>query len=188
MRAFDFVITLYSFVYALGVAQILGSVGDIMRAGSRVRFSWLNAGWMLNVLLAIVAWWISLWDLRAAASWTMGTVLIFFVVASLLYLLARLVSAPVPAEGTVDLNAYHHEEVRKYAGLFTLEVALTMLTIHLYGAGTQNWVGENAANWPTIAASLAATISRNRWVQAGAILVILLVWTWYFATLQSALS
>jgi len=37
MRAFDFVITLYSFVYALGIAQILSTVGDIMRAGKRVR-------------------------------------------------------------------------------------------------------------------------------------------------------
>ena len=55
MRAFDFVITLYSFVYALAVAQILSTVGDMIRAGKRLRFSWINAGWMLNVLLAIVA-------------------------------------------------------------------------------------------------------------------------------------
>lgn len=64
MRAFDFVITLYSFVYALAVAQILSTVGDMIRAGKRLRFSWINAGWMLNVMLAIVAWWLSLWDLR----------------------------------------------------------------------------------------------------------------------------
>lgn len=59
MRAFDFVITLYSFVYALAVAQILSTVGDMIRAGKRLCFSWINAGWMLNVLLAIVAWWLS---------------------------------------------------------------------------------------------------------------------------------
>lgn len=100
MRAFDFVITLYSFVYALGIAQILARVGDIVRAGKRVRFSWLNAGWTLNILLAIVAWWISLWDLRAEKSWPMPTVLIFFAVVCLLYLLARLVSAPIPQDGS----------------------------------------------------------------------------------------
>jgi hypothetical protein len=188
MRAFDFVITLYSFVYALGIAQILATIGDIVRAGRRVRFSWLNAGWMLNIMLAIVAWWLSLWDLRAASSWPMPTVLIFFAVACLLYLLARLVSAPIPAEGHVDLRAYHWEEGRKYAGLFTVEVALTMLTIAIYGSGTQHWVAENDANWPTIAASAAATVSRNRWVQAAALLVILAVWVWYFVTLQGALQ
>jgi hypothetical protein len=109
MRAFDFVMTLYSFVYALGVAQILATVGDMVRAGKRLRFSWLNAGWMLNILLAIVAWWLSLWDLRSEQSWPMTTVLVFFAVACLLYLLARLVSAQIPTEGVVDLTLYHRE-------------------------------------------------------------------------------
>ncbi len=63
-----------------------------------------------------------------------------------------------------------------------------MLTITKYGSSTQNWVRENAANWPTIAACVAATLSRNRWVQAVALIVILSVWVWYFVTLQSALS
>ena len=188
MRAFDFVITLYSFVYALGIAQILGSVGDLMRAGKRVTFSWVNAGWMLNIFLAIVAWWISLWDLRAEKSWPMATVLILFAVACLLYLLARLVSPPVPREGPVDVRAYHREEGWKYAGLFTVEVALTMLTIALYGSGTQNWISENDANWPTIVACLTATFIRARWVQVISIVVIDGVWIWYFATLQGALS
>lgn len=188
MRAFDFVITLYSFVYALAIAQILSTVGDLMRAGKRVTFSWLNAGWMLNILLAIVAWWISLWDLRTEASWTMETVLIFFVVACMLYLLARLVSPPVPLDGPVDVRAYHREEGWKYAALFAVEVALTILTIAMYGSGTQNWVGENEANWPTIAACLAAMLFRSRWVQVAAIIVIDGVWVWYFATLQGTLS
>jgi hypothetical protein len=188
MRAFDFVMTLYSFVYALGVAQILATVGDMVRAGKRLRFSWLNAGWMLNVLLAIVAWWLSLWDLRAEANWPMLTVLVLFAVACLLYLLARLVSAPIPQEGTVDLQKYHQEEGRKYAGLFAVEVALTIATVFLYGSSSQNWIASNEASWPTLAASVAATITGNRWVQSVALLVILAMWVWYFATLESALA
>jgi hypothetical protein len=188
MRAFDFVMTLYSFVYALGVAQILATVGDMVRAGKRLRFSWLNAGWMLNVLLAIVAWWLSLWDLRAEAAWPMPTVLMLFVVACLLYLLARLVSAPIPEEGAVDLRRYHQAEGRKYAGLFTVEVALTIGTVFLYGSSSENWLASNYASWPTLAASIAATITGNRWVQAGALSVILAIWVWYFATLQGALA
>lgn len=188
MRAFDFVITLYSFVYALGVAQILGTVGDMVRAGGRLRFSWLNAGWMANVLLAIVAWWLSLWDLRAESSWPLSTVLVFFAVACLLYLLARLVSAPIAAEGTVDLRAYHLEEGRKYAGLFAVEVAVTISTVFLYGSASQNWIASNQASWPTLAACVAAAVTRNRWVQAAALWVIMAMWMWYFATLQSALQ
>ena len=188
MRAFDFVMTLYSFVYALAVAQILSTVGDMIRAGKRLRFSWLNAGWMVNVLLAIVAWWLSLWDLRAQAAWPMLTVLLFFVVACLLYVLARMVSAPIPAEGQVDLQRYHFEEGRKYAALFAVECALTIGTVFLYGAGTRDWFATNWATVPTLVASLAAAATNNRWVQGGALLVIDSLWIWYFATLQGALS
>jgi len=66
MGAFDFVITLLSFVYALAITHILATVGDIIRAGKRVRFSWLNAAWMLSTLLIVVAFWLGLWDMRGA--------------------------------------------------------------------------------------------------------------------------
>jgi len=188
MRAFDFVMTLYSFVYALGVAQILSTVGDMTRAGKRLRFSWLNAGWMLNILLTIVAWWLSLWDLRAEARWPMPTVLALFVVACVLYVLARMVSAPIPQKGVVDLQRHHREEGRKYAALFAVECALTVGAVHLYGSSSQNWIASNWATWPSLAAAVAAAIFPHRWVQSVAILVILAMWVWYFATLQGALS
>lgn len=188
MRAFDFVMTLYSFVYALGVAQILSTVGDMIRAGERLRFSWLNALWMLNVLLAIVAWWLSLWDLRAEERWPMVTVLVLFAVACLLYVLARMVSAPIPEEGTVDLRRYHEAEGRKYAAVFAVECAFTIGSVFLYGSASQNWIASNLATVPTLVASVAAALTNNRWVQSGAIIVIMLMWGWYFATLQGALS
>jgi len=188
MRAFDFIMTLYSFVYALGVAQILSAVGDTIRAWNRLRFSWLNAGWMLTILLAIVAWWLSLWDLKAEAYWPMATVLMFFAVACLLYVLARMVSAPIPEEGPVDLQRYHREEGRKYAGLFAVECAVTIGTVFLYGSTSENWVASNLDTWPMLVASVAAAITSNRWVQSTAMLVIMLMWVWYFATLQGALS
>lgn len=188
MRAFDFVITLYSFVYALAVAQILSTVGDMIRAGKRLRFSWINAGWMLNVLLAIVAWWLSLWDLRTEQRWGMAIVLVFFGVACLLYVLARMVSAPIPIKGPIDLQAYHREEGRKYAALFAVECAVTIGTVFLYGSASQNWLASNWATVPTLLASAVAAVTSNRWFQAMAIAVILLLWLPYFVTLQGALS
>lgn len=188
MRAFDFVMTLYSFVYALGVAQILSTVGDMIRAKERLTFSWLNAGWMLNILLAIVAWWLSLWDLKDEAHWPMRTVLVFFGVACLLYVLARMVSAPIPRDGRVDLQQYHREEGRKYAALFAVDCAVTICTVFLYGSASANWIASNWATWPSLFASLAAALTINRWVQSGALAVILLMWAWYFATLQAALT
>lgn len=188
MRAFDYVMTLNSFVYALGIAHILATVGEIIRAGKRVRWSWLHAAWLLNALLLIVSWWLALWDLRDLKTWTMPTVLFFFLMACVLYLEARLVSPPIAAEGPVDLEAFHREEGRKYMGVYTAIVVQIILTVYLYGSATKYWVAENASNWPVLAAGLAATLSGRRWVQIGAVMVVMAVWVWYFATLQGALS
>lgn len=187
MQAFDFVMTLYSFVYALAVAEILSTVGDMTRAWKRISFSWINAGWMLNILLAVVAWSLSLWDLRTETTWPMVTVLTFFVIACVLYVLARMVSPPIAAKGKIDLKQYHLEEGRKYAALFTMECLMTMGTVFLYGTASANWTASNFATLPMTVASLAAVVTVNRWVQSGAIATILVMWVWYFSTLQGAL-
>jgi hypothetical protein len=99
-----------------------------------------------------------------------------------------MVSAPIPAEGRVDLKRYHREEGRKYAALFAAECAITIGTVFLYGSTSQNWIASNLATGPTLVASIAAALTNNRWVQSVAIAVIMILWVWYFATLQGALS
>jgi hypothetical protein len=106
----------------------------------------------------------------------------------LLYVLARMVSAPIPTEGVVDLRRYHLEEGRKYAALFAAECALTISTVFLYGSTSQNWVASNLATLPMMVASIAAASTNNRWVQSAALAVIMPMWAWYFATLQGAVS
>ena len=142
---------------------------------------------MLNILLTIVAWWLSLWDLRTDASWPMLNVLVFFAVACLLYVLARMVSAPIAAEGIVDLQRYHLDEGRKYAGLFAVECAITAGTVFLYGSTAQSWVATNWATLPTMEASIAAASTNNRRAHSAALAIIMILWIWYYATLQGAL-
>jgi hypothetical protein len=60
--------------------------------------------------------------------------------------------------------------------------------VFLYGSAIQNWIASNLATGPTLVASVAAALTNNRWIQSGAMVVIMLMWVWYFATLQSALS
>jgi hypothetical protein len=101
--------------------------------------------------------------------------------------LARMVSAPIAAEGIVDLQRYHLEEGRKYAGLFAVECAITAGTVFLYGSTAQDWIATNWATVPTMVASIAAASTTNRRVHSAALAVILALWVWYFATLQGAL-
>ena len=97
-------------------------------------------------------------------------------------------SAPNPADLPVELQRDHREEGRKNAALFAVECSITIGTVLLYGSTSQNWVASNWATAPTLVASVAAAVTSNRWVQAVAIGVIVLLWIPYFVTFQGALS
>ena len=105
MHAFDYVIVLFSFVYAAAVTHVLATIGDLIIAGRRVRISWLNLGWMANALVSILAWWMGTWELRAVRAWDSSFLVFNFAMAGALYLVVRLVCPPIPAEGDVDLTA-----------------------------------------------------------------------------------
>ena len=47
---FNFILVLFSFVYAAAVTHVLSTAGEIIIASKRIRISWLNAGWMLAAL------------------------------------------------------------------------------------------------------------------------------------------
>src|SRR5262245_53697929 len=107
MHAYDFILILFSFVYAAAVTHLLSTTGEIIIAWRRIRFSWLNAGWMLAGLAFTCAWWIGLWDLHTTAVWDVGTVAFFFLIAAGVYLYARLVSPAVEPHDQIDLREFH---------------------------------------------------------------------------------
>ena len=113
MNAFDYLVTLFSYVFALAIDHTLAPIGDMVVASRRLVFSWLNAGWILVVLLAVIAWWLGIWDPRRQGAWPMATIAFFFCAASVLYLLARMVSPHIPQEGEVDLRRFHARARRR---------------------------------------------------------------------------
>ena len=109
MHTYDFILILFSFVYAAAVTHVLSTTGEIIIASKRIRFSWFNAGWMLAALLFTCAWWIGLWDLRALKSWGIGTIGFYFSMAAGIYLQARLVSPRIPERDEIDLQRAQHD-------------------------------------------------------------------------------
>jgi len=191
MRAYDFILILYSFVYAAAVTHLLATAGELIIASKRVRFSWFNAGWMLAALLFTCAWWIGLWDLHAVAVWNTASIAFYFAIAAGIYLQARLVSPRVPEVGDVDLRAFHAQEGRKYLITYTMLSAVTVYVNATLGQGGSalQWVAQNTVIAPmTVATGVAAVFIKRRWVQALAVAIQILGWLWYFAVLQSALS
>src|SRR5262245_2397484 len=191
MHAYDFILVLFSFVYAAAITHILSTAGEIIIASKRVRFSWFNAGWMCAALLFACAWWIGLWDLHTVSVWSVGSIAFYFSVASGIYLNARLVSPRIPEQGEIDLRAFRAHEGRKYLLAYTSVSVLTISTNAGLGQGGSavQWPAQNMVIIPmTIATGAAATFIRKPWVQGTAVAVQVVGWLWYFAKLQSALS
>ena len=194
MHAFDYLVMLYSFVFAMAIAHVLATIGDMVVASRRLTFSWLNLGWVLVVLLAIIAWWLGIWDLRGQDSWPTATIAFFFGAASGLYVLARIACPHIPAGGEIDLRQFHEREGPKYMLGFGDFAVFTVGTNTYFGmtsgatssAGT--WLTQNAAVIPMAIAAFAAGFSPRRVVQVMALIVELAMWGWYFWSLQGALT
>lgn len=190
MQTFDYVMTLMSFVYALAIAHLLATVGDIIAGWSRIRFSWLNAVWMVFSLLAVLAWWVGMWGLRDARAWNMGTVCVFFGLAAILYLEARVVCPRIPHEGQIDLIAFHKEEGWKYmTGFAAIAAATIIVNVFFFGQGRfTDFNGTLFAVSVQCVASIIGAVFAARWIQIGVAVVIAAFWAWYFYAIQGAFT
>ena len=189
MRAFDFILVLFSFVYAAAITHVLSTAGEIIIASKRIRQSWFNAGWMLVALLFTCAWWIGLWDLHTTQSWDIGSIAFYFAMAAGIYVFARLVSPRIPEKDAIDLRKFHVEEGRKYLIAYTILSVVTVVTNAVPGPADSQWPAQNYAIAPmTLATGVAAIFIRIPWVQSLALAIQLAGWIWYFAALQTALS
>jgi hypothetical protein len=190
MRAFDYVITLFAFVYALATAHLLTTVAELIRERARVRFSWVHAAWMCVALFEILAWWIGMWDMRALSSWSMLMIALLFVMATLIYIQVRLTCPNMVAEGEIDLQEFHRRNGREYISAFALVALLTIVVNVLFGEMTsvREFILQNLAVVPMFAIAVIAAISFRPWIQVSSAAAQVALWIFYFATLQGALT
>jgi hypothetical protein len=190
MGAFEHVISLLSFVYALAIAHLLTTVARLISARERVRFSWFHAYWMLNALIVLVLDWISYWDMHALPNWTMASLGIVLLQSFVDYMQAALVCPEIPAEGEIDLQDFHRRHAGRYIGAFTVVGIVALFDNFYFGSGYN--IGEvlvqNIVVVPMIIIAATATFVRKRWVDITAPILMLCVWTYYLTQLQGALK
>jgi hypothetical protein len=190
VHAFDYVIVLLSFVYAAAVTHVLATLGDLITAGRRVRFSAFNLGWMMFTLASILAWWMATWELRAMKAWDPPFIFFNFAMAGALYVIVRLVCPRVAPEGEIDLPAFHREQGRKYLIASTVFGSVGMAYNAAYDLASNGsyFLRADIAVAPMVAAGAVAAIFINRpRVQAACLVVVFAAWGIYFATFQSPL-
>jgi len=191
MHAYEFILILFSFVYAAAIVHLLSTAGEIIIASKRIQLSCFNAGWMLAALLFTCAWWIGLWDLHTLKIWDIGSIAFYFAMAAGIYLQARLVSPRIPEKGEINLREFHREEGRKYLIAYTILGAVTVVTNAVLGgtSDASQWPAQNLVIVPmTVATGVAAIFIKQPWIQGLALVIQIGGWIWYFAALQTALA
>lgn len=109
--AFELVLILLSFVYALALTHVLSRIGVLVLAFSRVRFSGLLALAMLNAIVQVFLGWLLLWDFRNV-QWDLFSILAQFVLAIMSYFIC--VFAAPERDGDVDMNALYRLRRRPF--------------------------------------------------------------------------
>ncbi|MBV9043588.1 MAG: hypothetical protein JO294_00570 [Alphaproteobacteria bacterium] len=131
--AFQHMVTLLSFVLALGVSHELFTVVELVRAGDRVKWSWVHGIWMFNCFIAVATWWIGIYDFHNIAEWPVGSILYNFAAVLGVFLAIAFVCPRIPAEGDLDLWEFHLAHCRQYIGFTVANV--------LIGAGDALYYG-----------------------------------------------
>jgi hypothetical protein len=188
MGAFDHIILLLSFVYALAIAHLLSTTAMLIRNSGLVRFSTAHAFWMLIALITIIANWIGFWDLRTLPSWSVATIFFTFAMAAANYLQAALVSPEVVTGEPLDLVEFQARQRLRILGSFAASGVFALIANAVYGAvfGAVTWGAENIAVAPMLLGTVIAMIWRARWAQLIGPLAVSGGWLFYFLDLQGA--
>ena len=183
MAAFEHMMTLVSFVLALAIAHLLISVVELVRAGDRVRHFWVHASWMAYGFLMAIAWWIGLWDLHVIPRWTTWSVLFNVLAVTTSYLFVAFVCPKVPEAGTLDLEAFHNANRRRYLGVAFVGSVLSGATALIYG-WLYNVPGQDieiVGVGVGLVTLLIAYVFANVWVQRIMVVVTLASLIFFFA-------
>jgi len=167
MTVFEFVFGLFSIVVSLALAHLLAGVADLIRNSRRVKVSFVHAVWMWATFAVTVGNWAALWPFHQLPSWPAWSVLLMVLVVTSNYLLCYLVTPEIPAEGPIDLVAFHESSRRSYLSAFA---ALGLISIPgnvIFGVAGQysDWLRDTLISLPALLFILLPLFLKARWAQ-----------------------
>ena len=166
MAAFEHVVLLLSFVYALALTHLLSRIGALLIARARVRFSGLLALAMANAIVLVYSDWLSLWDLRGIKSWDIASVTLQFVFAIMAYFMCSL-AAPEGGEGEIDMEDFYWRQRQPFYWiiLVLLVMSLAINAEYLETPDPSLFLKENMAVLPMFVPVGIALLFPARWAQ-----------------------
>jgi hypothetical protein len=168
MGAFDHIVVLLSFVYALALTHLLTRMGSLLIARKRVKFSGLLCLAMANAILFVFSNWLQLWDLHGMKGWDIVSISIQFAFAIMVYFVC-LLAAPEHEEGheEIDMREYFRLQHRPFyfalLGAAILSLAGNAAYLKTPNAGL--FLKESIGVLPMFLPVVAALIFSGRLVQ-----------------------
>ncbi|HLK25430.1 MAG TPA: hypothetical protein VKT30_12300 [Caulobacteraceae bacterium] len=175
MRAFDYIILFFSFVFALGLTHLLLASARMIRLRRQIVFSWPHALWMLVALLTLGGNWLSFWDFHDQRLLTLPVIIGGFGMVILQYYVCALVAPEFEDGQDLDLRRFHLDEGRTYLiALMALWLyAIVVNALSANATGAQAWARQNLVVLLGFAPIAAALVFRQRPVQLLAPLVVI---------------
>ena len=184
MAAFDFVLVLLSFVYALALAVVLQSAGRLIIERHRVKFSGLLALAMFNAVVTVFISWLGMWLYRDTKGITLYDVTIFLISSVLIYLFCVAVSPEPDEAGEVNMGAFFWAQVRFLYGVYAVLILSYVAAngIYLRTSHPALFVQQTVGDVPPFVVALAGFLSRNERVQwAVGVLILTIAVGWVIA-------
>jgi hypothetical protein len=167
MSAFDYILLLLSFVFALALTHLLSRVGELLLARRRVRFSGLQTLVIINAIVQVYLAWLTIWDTRSVRVWDLSTITIFFAFAIGNYFVCVAASPEIPAEGPIDMEASYWNNRRLFYGIVAMLSVVSIATNFAF-LETPNpplFLQSNLLTLPFFVPSVLAFTVSARWAQ-----------------------
>lgn len=173
MSVFEHLLTLGSFVLALGIGTILTFTASLFQRRREVRLSAAHLLWVLVIFLDQIGFWLGAYMFSGVARASF-TSIAFVIAQPILFFLQSAFVAP-SLSGVTDLRAFHRADGRGYIGLYLIAL-VTQLTFMLHVAHLNpalDLSGFFASQAVAIVATLCALSLTWRWMQVAAPIVLL---------------
>ena len=167
---FDHITILLSIIFALAMTHILASATELVWERRNVRFCGLHAVWMINALLGLLAYWLSIWDLITVKRWTGIEISLQFFPAIIQYFACSLLSLRRDGDKTMDMKAFYEKQRPAIFTAFSLMVIISIVENfvernNFAGRGPSDWIGVEFPMALMLAATLIAGWAKPIWLQ-----------------------
>ena len=181
MGAYEHVIVLLSFVYALALTHLLSRIGALFVARKRVRFSALLALAQANAILIVLVNWLYLWNLHGIQTWSIMAIVLEFAFAATLFLLCVLSVPEAGTDGLVDMEAFFWEQRQPFYATALAMDLIGIADLLYYSANSASGVGLKDVVVSSLFAvpHLLAFFVPARWAQwAGGVMLLMVISIW----------